>query len=176
MNLTALDMIVVLLVGAGAAFGVLRGFVAEVLSLFAWFLAIMALSYFHAPLAGALEGPVGSGAWLAAFVILFGGVFLLGKIVSHRVGDRVRKSVVGPLDRVLGGIFGALKGLLGATILFLAFSLVYDTIWTRAAERPEWIANARSYPLLKSSGETISGLVEARRAAEPAPATTNAAR
>jgi membrane protein required for colicin V production len=176
MNLTALDMIVVLLVGAGAAFGVMRGFVAEVLSLFAWFLAIMALSYFHAPLANMLEGPVGSGAWLLAFALVFGTVFILGKIASRRVGERVRKSVVGPLDRVLGGVFGALKGLLGATILYLGFTLVYDTIWTRSAERPEWIANARSYPLLRSSGETISGLVEARRGPEPPQANTNAAR
>ncbi len=176
MNLTALDMIVVLLVGAGAAFGVMRGFVAEVLSLFAWFLAIMALSYFHVPVANALEGPVGSGAWLLAFALLFGSVFILGKIASRRVGERVRKSVVGPLDRVLGGIFGALKGLLGATVLFLGFSLVYDTIWTRSAERPEWIANARSYPLLRASAQTVSGLVEARRGPERPEANTNAAR
>jgi len=176
MNLTALDMILVLLVGAGAAFGVMRGFVAEVLSLFAWFLAIMALSYFHAPAAAALEGPVGSGAWLLAFALVFGSVFILGKIASRRVGERVRKSVVGPLDRVLGGLFGALKGLLGATILFLGFTIVYDTLWTRSAERPEWIANARSYPLLQASAATVSGFVEARRAPDSPAATSNSAR
>ena len=88
------------------------------------------MSYFHAPVADALEGPVGTGAWLLAFALVFGSVFILGKIASRRVGERVRKSVVGPLDRVLGAGFGALKGLIGATVLYLGFSLVYDTIWT----------------------------------------------
>ena len=49
MGLTALDIVVILLVGAGALFGWLRGFVCEVLSLLAWFLAIVALRYLHAP-------------------------------------------------------------------------------------------------------------------------------
>ena len=73
--------------------------------------------------------------------------------------------MVGPVDRVLGGGFGALKGLIGATLLYLGVSLVYDTIWGTAAARPEWIAEARTYPLLQSSSGTIVDLVEARRGA-----------
>src|SRR6187402_1016063 len=42
MDLTALDIVVVLLVGAGLILGFLRGFVSELLSLFAWILAILA--------------------------------------------------------------------------------------------------------------------------------------
>ena len=179
MGLTGLDILVVLLVGAGIVFGVLRGFVAEILSLFAWILAILALRYFHEPVANALVGPVGSGAWLLAFLIVFGVVFLLGKLASHRLGGRVRRSVVGPIDRLLGGGFGALKGLIGATLLYLALNFVFDMLWGRSAERPEWMADSRTYPLLQASGEAISELVEARRgtAAAPAPrsrATTNA--
>ncbi len=79
----------------------------------------------------------------------------------------MRSSVVGPVDRLLGAGFGALKGLIGATILYLVVSLVYDTIWGRAAARPEWIAESRTYPLLQSSSATIVDLVEARRGAEP---------
>ena len=165
MALTALDILVIVLVGAGLFFGVMRGFVAELLSLFAWFLAIVALSYLHAPVRDALIGPIGtvSGAAILAFVLVFGIVFVGGKLASREVGRRVRSSVVGPIDRVLGGGFGALKGLIGATLLYLLVSLVYDTIWGRAAERPEWVAEARTYPLLKSSGETMVEMVEARR-------------
>ncbi|WP_371414155.1 CvpA family protein [Sphingosinicella sp. CPCC 101087] len=166
MDLTALDILVVLLVGAGLVFGFLRGFVFELLSLFAWILAILALRYFHAPAAEMLQGPVGSGAWLLAFVLVFGVVFLLGKLASHRVGGQVRRSVVGPIDRILGGGFGALKGLLGATLLYLALNFVYDMLWGRAAARPDWISNSRTYPLLHASGEAIVDLVEARRGAE----------
>ena len=165
MGLTALDIIVIVLVGAGLVFGVMRGFVSELLSLFAWFLAIVALSYLHGPVRDLLVGPVGteSGAAILSFVLVFGLVFFGGKLASRSVGRRVRSSVVGPVDRVLGAGFGALKGLIGATLLYLLVSLVYDTIWGRAAERPDWIAQARTYPLLQSSGETIVDLVEARR-------------
>ena len=104
MAFTALDILVILLVGAGLVFGWLRGFVAELLSLFAWFLAILALRLLHAPVADVLEGVVGteSGAAVLAFVLVFGLVFFAGKLASRRVGARVRDSVIGPLDRVLG--------------------------------------------------------------------------
>ena len=171
MGLTALDIIVVLLVGAGLVFGFLRGFVCEILSLFAWFLAIVALRYLHEPVRDLLIAPIGTvaGASVLAFALVFGLVFVAGKLASRRLGGRVRKSVVGPVDRLLGGGFGALKGLIGATLLYLALNLAYDTIWGRAAARPEWMAQSRTYPLLHASGEAIVDLVEARRgpAAEP---------
>jgi membrane protein required for colicin V production len=169
MGLTALDILVVLLVGAGLVLGWLRGFVSEILSLFAWFLAIIALRYLHEPVRDLLIGPVGtvSGASVLAFALVFGLVFLGGKLASRRLGGRVRNSVVGPLDRVLGAGFGALKGLILATLLFLALNLVYDTIWGRAAIRPEWMSKSRTYDLLESSGATIVDLVEARRGAAP---------
>jgi len=167
MGFTALDIVVLLLVGAGLVFGFMRGFVAELLSLFAWFAAIVALRYFYAPLEKVLEHPIGtvSGASVLAFAIVFGLVFLGGKLASRRVGDRVRSSIVGPIDRVLGGGFGAVKGLIGATLLYLGVNLVYDTVWGRGAERPEWMADSRTYPLLHASSEAIVGAVEARRAA-----------
>ncbi|MGE0180431.1 MAG: CvpA family protein [Sphingomonas sp.] len=169
MAFTALDIIVFVLILAGLGFGIMRGFVAEVLSLFAWFLAIAALRYLYSPVQAALVRPIGteSGAAIFAFVLIFGSVFIAGKLASHRVGRRVRRSVVGPLDRVLGGGFGALKGLLGASLLYLGITLVYDTIWGRAAPRPEWIAEARTYPLLQSSSDTIIDLVETRRGPAP---------
>lgn len=167
MALTALDILVVVLVGAGLVFGLLRGFVAEILSLFAWILAILALSYLHAPVSNLLQGPVGSGAWLLAFILVFGVVFVLGKLASRRLGGRVRRSVVGPLDRLLGALFGGLKGLIGATLLFLALNFVFDLMWGRAAPRPDWMADSRTYPLLEASGGAISDLVETRRGTAP---------
>ena len=174
MGLTMLDIVVLLLVGAGLVFGFLRGFVAEVLSLLAWVLAIVALRYLYEPVKGLLAGPVGtdSGAAAPAFVLVFGVVFLGGKLASRRLGTRVRQSVVGPVDRVLGAGFGALKGLIWATLLYLLLSLIYDTIWGRAAARPEWISESRTYHLLESSGETIVDLVEAQRGPDPEENTT----
>jgi membrane protein required for colicin V production len=165
MGLTALDIIVLLLVGGGLFFGFMRGFVCEVLSLFAWVAAVVALRYFHEPATQWLTDPVGSwgGAAVLAFVLLFGITFFLGKLLSRRIGRSVRNSAVGPIDRLLGGGFGALKGLIGATLLFLAANLAFDTIWGRVAERPEWMTESRSYALLRSSADTIVDLVESRR-------------
>ncbi|MGQ0559778.1 MAG: CvpA family protein [Sphingosinicella sp.] len=161
--MTALDIITLLLVAAGLFFGILRGFACELLSLIAWILAIVALRYFHAPVVEMLRGPVGTGAWLLAFTLVFGIVFALGKLASRQLGGRVRRSVVGPIDRILGGGFGALKGLLGATLLYLALTFVYDMLWSRAAERPDWMTRSRTYPLLHASGEAIVDLVERQR-------------
>jgi membrane protein required for colicin V production len=51
-------------------------------------------------------------------------------------------------------------------LLYLAASLVYDTIHGRTAERPQWMLQSRTYPLLNASGRAIVDFVEARRTRE----------
>jgi membrane protein required for colicin V production len=168
--MTALDIIVLLLVGGGLVMGGLRGFVGEVLSLAAWVVAILALKLLHTPLSEALVAPVGTraGAAVLAFALVFGIVFIAGKLIARQVGGAAKRSVIGPFDRVLGGLFGALKGLMAATLLYLAANLVYDTFYGRAAPRPDWMAQSRTYPLLYASGRAIVDFVEWRRGAPPA--------
>ena len=168
-GLTALDILVLLLVGGGLVFGFLRGFIFEVLSLFAWVAAIIALKMFHTPVTARLVEPVGtgSGAAVLAFVLIFGVVFVVGKMLARRIGGATRNSVVGPVDRVLGGGFGALKGLIGATLLFLAANLAYDFFYTSRGERPDWMLQSRTYPLLNASSRAIVDFVEGRRRAAP---------
>lgn len=163
--MTALDIIVILLVGAGLVTGWFKGFVGEVLSLAAWIVAIVFLKLLHAPVAAALTGPVGSssGAAVLAFALVFGIVFLAGKFVARRVGGGVKRSVIGPVDRFLGAGFGALKGLIGATLLYLVANLVYDTVYGADASRPQWLAESRTYPLLYASGRAIVDFVDWRR-------------
>lgn len=169
--MTALDIIVLLLVGWNLVRGAMKGFVWEVLSLAAWIVAIIFLKLLHTPATNALEGAVGTraGAAVLAFALVFGLVFLAGKLVARRVGGGVRRSVIGPVDRVLGGGFGALKGLILATLLYLGANLVYDTIWGAQAQRPAWMAESRTYPLLYASGRAIVDFVEWRRGAPAGP-------
>ena len=177
MGFTALDIVVILLVGGGMVFGWLRGFVAEVLSLLAWFLAILALRILYTPVSHALERPVGtsSGAAVLAFLLIFGLVFFGGKLASRRIGRRVRDSFISPLDRVLGAAFGALKGLIFATILFMVLNIVYSFSFIGGAGgRPDWMTNAASYGLLKSTSGTVSDLVEAQQNAMDAAEDRNA--
>ena len=167
--MTAIDVLVLLLAGGGLALGAMRGFAHEILTLAAWLVAIAALKLLHTPVTGALEGAVGTwaGAAVLAFALVFGIVFIAGKLVARRVGGATRRSVIGPIDRVLGGGFGALKGLIAATLLYLAVNLVYD-IWAgRDAQRPGWIADSRTYPLLNASGRAIVDFVEWRRGPAP---------
>lgn len=166
MALTALDILVLLLVGGGAVFGLVRGFVMEVLSLFAWVAAIAALKFLLAPVTGWLAGPVGTtaGASVLAFAIVFIGTYFIGKMLAGSLGRRTRSSVLGPLDRGLGFGFGALKGLLMATVIFLLVSLVYDSVYGARAERPDWMRASRSYPLLHASGGAVVDWVARQRA------------
>ncbi len=162
--LTALDIIVLILVGGGAVLGGFRGFVSEVLSLFAWIAVVLALRIAHGPVTELLVAPIGtrSGAAVLAFALVAGIVFIGGRMIARSIGARTRQSILGPVDRVLGIGFGALKGLVGATLLYLAANLVYDTIYGRAADRPDWISDSRSYPLLNASGRAIVDFVEMR--------------
>ncbi len=162
-SLTALDVITLLLVGGGLVAGFLRGFAFEVLSLFAWVAAIIALRLFHTPATELLRGPIGAGAAVAAFALVFGLVFIAGKLLARRIGGATKRSVIGPIDRILGGGFGALKGLIGATLLYLAATLVYDTVYGRTAARPDWMAQSRTYPLLHASGDAMLQYIEKRR-------------
>jgi membrane protein required for colicin V production len=168
--LTALDIVVIVLIVGGAGFGVLRGFVTEVLSLFAWVAAIVSLRLFHTPVTKLLLGVVGSpsGAAVLAFVLVFGLVFFAGKLIAQQLGRRTRQSVLGSFDRILGLGFGALKGLLIATVLFLALNLGWDVLFGARTARPEWLRAARSYPLLNASGRAVVDWVNHRRAAQAA--------
>jgi len=92
----------------------------------------------------------------AAIVILSVAV---GRRIVKSIGKKSRKSILGPVDRVLGFGFGLLKGLVIATLLFLLFSLVYNSVFGEEADRPLWMRDSRTYPLLSASGEAMSGLV-----------------
>ena len=86
---------------------------------------------------------------------------ILGK---HRPDVEARRhAMLGPFDRVLGGGFGGLKGLLGATLFFLLANLATDMVYGPEAERPQWMTKSITYPLLNASGRAIVDWVEARR-------------
>jgi membrane protein required for colicin V production len=165
--MTALDVFVFILLIGGAAVGFVRGFVHEVISLLAWVAAIAMLKLFHTQLWTGIDNSFhvspAAGAVLA-FAILFLPSFLIVKLLARSIGGRTRRSpVLGPFDRVLGGGFGALKGLLGVTLFFLLANLATDMVYGPTAERPHWMTKSRTYPLLNASGRAIVDWVEARR-------------
>lgn len=165
--MTALDIFVLFLLGSGAVFGFLRGFVQEMLSMIAWVLIIVAVRVFHAPATAALAEAVGSdsGAAVLAFLAIVIVIYALGKWISKSLGAKSRKSVLGPIDRVLGFGFGILKGLIMATLIFLLFVMGYDLVYDADEKRPEWMTISRTYPLLNASGDAMSEFVREQRLA-----------
>lgn len=163
--MTSLDIIVLLLVAGFGALGAIRGFATEVIGFGAWIAALLALKLFFEPTRHLLTGWTGEGAVNAilTFGLLFGGVFLLGKLVATSLGTRIRQSVLGSLDRSLGFGFGAVKGLIIATLGYLMFNLVYGTLFGGDAGQPQWLATARSHTLLEASSRAIVDFVEMRR-------------
>ncbi|MET4594788.1 MULTISPECIES: CvpA family protein [unclassified Sphingomonas] len=169
MNLSALDVIVLLAVAGSAVLGLLRGFVTEVLSMFAWVAMVAMLKLFHIPVAAALTPLVGtvSGAAVLAFAIITGPTYIGGRLVANAIGARTRTSILGPVDRALGFGFGALKGLILASLVFLLATLVIDTMGGGPARRPSWMTGSRTYPLLNATSASIADFVDRRRRGKP---------
>lgn len=174
--MTALDIIVLLLVGWLSFRGLSNGFVSEALSLIAWVLAIAAVKLFHTPIAELLTIPVGTeaGASVLAFALVFGLTFMISRAVAGRLGKVSKASALGSFDRILGAGFGALKGLIGASLIFLFASLLYDTVYGGKSQRPEWMTASKTYPLLNATSGALVSFVEERRKnggapVEPAP-------
>lgn len=164
--MTGLDVFVLLLVGGIGIRGFTRGFVTEALSLGAWVAAILAVKAFHTPVSDALSDIVGTqgGAAILAFALVFGVTFMAGRIAAGRIGKASRTSMLGGFDRVLGLGFGALKGLAGASIVFLVGSLLYNTVYGGGSDRPEWVETSRTYPLLNATSRAIVNFVDQRQA------------
>ena len=162
--MTGLDIIVLIVVGVAAIGGFMRGFVQEVLSLAAWVLAIFAIRYLHTDLTAGIYNFLGTPttASILAFVLLLLIPYAAMKLIAGRAGSRARNSVLGPIDRVLGFGFGAVKGVIIVVMAFSLLVLGYDTIWGIGG-RPTWIHEARTYPFINASSEALVHLIEQRR-------------
>ena len=159
----AFDIIVLLIVGVTAITGFMRGFVQEVLALVAWILAVLAIYYFHTPLTEGLAPHMSSesGAMVLAFALLLLVPYAAVKFASKWVGDTSRNSVLGPIDRLLGFGFGAIKGIIIVVLGFSVLVLGYDTIWG-AKGRPDWISLSRSYPFINAASDELVDMVGER--------------
>lgn len=162
--MTGFDIIVLVIVGVAAIGGFTRGFVQEVLSLLAWVLAIFAIRYLHTDLTAFLLDYIGSptSAAILAFALLLLIPYAAMKVIAGNVGLASRNSIIGPIDRVLGFGFGAIKGVVIAVIAFSLVVLGYDTAWGPQG-RPLWIIEARTYPFVNAASEEMVQLIKERR-------------
>jgi membrane protein required for colicin V production len=158
---TGFDWVVVALVGLLALAGIFRGFTHEALSLAGWILAIVVVRLFHQDLTLWLAPKVGgdaSGA-IIAFLLLFFGTVLAARLVAGAAGGFAKRSVLGPVDRLLGLGFGALKGLILASVLFL-LAQFSTGLFDPDETPPDWLLQSKSAPILSLSATAMVGWVK----------------
>jgi membrane protein required for colicin V production len=162
--MTVFDIMVLLIVGVAAAGGFMRGFVQEVLSLLSWVLAVFAIRFLHTDLTAFLYNFIGTprGAALLAFALLLLIPYAGMKLIAGRAGKLTRNSVLGPIDRVLGFGFGAVKGVIIVVMAFSVLVLGYDSVWGSTG-RPTWITTARTYPFVNASADAMVRLIDERQ-------------
>lgn len=163
--MTGFDYIVLLIVGVAAVGGFMRGFVQEILSLGAWILAAFAIRYLHSPLTLAMQDYTGRDVTTSvlAFAVLLLIPYAAMKVIANNVGQASRRSILGPIDRVLGFGFGTLKGVLIVVIAFALLVLGYDTVWNYRG-RPVWITTARTYEFVDAGSRALVEVLAERRA------------
>jgi membrane protein required for colicin V production len=151
-----LDLGVLAIVLISAVLAMVRGFTREVLAIASWGAAAVAAIYFH-PLVLPFVKPYISKdtiALAASAAVVFFATLIIVSIITVKVSDAILDSKVGPLDRSLGFIFGALRGLLLCVIAFAFFNwLVPDKA------QPEWVKNAKMKPLLQSTGDELMAML-----------------
>ena len=144
--MNAADFAVVAVMLLSAVFGFVRGFTRETLAIAGWIAAIVVtIEGFETvkPFAEQNVQPL----WLADIVAgagLFAVTLLVATLIAHVIARRVKVSVLGPVDSSLGCVFGLARG---AVLLCLAFLLLVKVL--PAEDRPAWIMEARTRPLIE---------------------------
>lgn len=162
---TLVDALVVVVILGSMAFAIWRGFIDETLSIVAWAAAAFAALFFGPWVARLAHGLIET-AWIATVVgygIVFVAIFIPISFASHRFSQNVKRSAVGPLDRVLGATFGIVRGLAILGIAYLVF-----TAFVPIRDQPRWLTEARTLPLIQSSSEVLLALVPGDHATAPA--------
>jgi membrane protein required for colicin V production len=121
----ALGLFLSVLVGAW------RGLVTEMLSLFGWGVAYFAAQWWG-PRAGASVpvGEVGSRVnVLAGMMVVFISAWIAWAVVSWALRQIVKASGLSGTDRLLGAVFGLIRGVLVALVVFTLVSMTPMTQW-----------------------------------------------
>ena len=141
---TGFDWGVLIIIALSLIHAFSKGFTNVALSLAAWAgaLAVTILGYVPlAPYARDLVQPE-QLADLLLVVTLFISSLVLLKLVADRVGDAVKSSAIGFLDRSLGALFGLMRGLVIVSVVFIGMKAILGD------SQPEWIASAKTRPLV----------------------------
>ncbi|MEY2972649.1 MAG: Colicin production protein [Pseudomonadota bacterium] len=116
------DYIVLTVILIGGFSSLFKGFVTDFLSLMLWVAAVYAsisFSYFAFPIVAQYfqnETTITIVSYLALFVV----TIIIGSLVLKVIAKLINWIGLGPIDKVLGFMFGALKGFIFLCAIYLA--------------------------------------------------------
>lgn len=151
--MTTFDIAVIAVVLFSGVFAYWRGFVREALSIAAWVLAAVAAYYafpYALPIAERFL-PKGAAANIATGAVVFVLALIVLHIVAKAIAGRVKHSVLSPLDRTFGFIFGLARGL----VLVCAAYMALAWFMPPGEGRPRWFAQSRTLPFLETGANQL---------------------
>lgn len=168
---STLDLGLIAVVLISAFLAMVRGFSREILAILSWGAAAAAAVYFYPLVVPFLSDPA-SPVFIAKETIrpyaagaaVFFVTLILVSIVTIKLSDAILDSRIGALDRSLGFLFGAFRGLLLCAIGFIFFNwLAPDAVNPEPnspqASRYAMIANSRTLPLLRATADRLLALL-----------------
>lgn len=138
--MTTLDFIVLGIVGFSTFLGLTRGLTREALSLAAWVLAFLLSKEIAPKIAPLLPGiDTSSLRHAAALVVVFVAILILTSLAGAVLSGLVNLAGLTAYDRILGILFGVLRGVMavvGLTLLAGLTALPKTKAWHDAWLRP----------------------------------------
>lgn len=141
--MTAFDYVVLAILGLSVLLSVWRGAVRELFALAAWIIAFFVAQFYGPDVAVLLPAAIENGSirLLVGVVLVFIAVLIVAGLLALLLSKLVRAVGLGLADRMLGGVFGLLRGMLVVLILVLLCGL------TAAPRQPVWREAMLSAPL-----------------------------
>jgi membrane protein required for colicin V production len=150
-----LDLVVLAVVLVSALLAAVRGFTREVLAIVAWVTAAAAAWFLH-PIALPYAKQYISNptvALVGAIGVIFILTLMVVSVLTVKVSDLILDSRIGALDRTLGFVFGAARGLLICVIGWVFLQ------WLVQGKMPEWASTAKTRPMLENTGQALVAML-----------------
>jgi membrane protein required for colicin V production len=158
--MTPFDIVVLVVIGLSALFGLSRGFVTELMSLLGWAGAFIGSRLLFAPVSLWMRTHISSpaGADLTTLLLLFFGLLLFFRFIAGFLGDKVKQTSVGVVDRAMGAAFGAVRGLMIVSLIYAAAMLLLDR-----QDMPDWVRNSKTEALVAFGADTATSFARTVR-------------
>ena len=156
LSLTALDYVAIGIMLVSALYAMARGVVHETFSIIGWLFAGYAALRLTPILLPFAKPYISDGwlQWLAVGMGTFLAVFMPLSVATRRLAEYVKQSPVSAVDRVMGFLFGAGRGLVIVSLAYLAFaSLVPEQ------DQPNVLVRARLYPVIRDTSHVLRALL-----------------